>query len=298
MTLLTIFTAPKPFTNPHIATIQRNAIRSWIQLPDCDVILVGNETGTSDVAAEFGVRHLTDVACNAYGTPLLSSIFELARQNSDSPLLCYVNADIIVFSDVLAAAQNTAKQAERFLIVGQRWDLDVTAPLDFAPDWEATLRSDLAARGELHKPTGSDYFIFPRGCYADLPDFAVGRAGWDNWMIYQSRKEGWPTIDATHDVTIIHQNHDYSHLPDGQKHYKLPETDENIRLAGGRAQTRFTLLDTDKRLVNGKLLPQKMDTPRMLRHIESFPLLSLGNAELSEKMFMFLKRLRNRLGLA
>ncbi len=26
---LTLFTAPKPFTNPHIALIQRNAFRSW-----------------------------------------------------------------------------------------------------------------------------------------------------------------------------------------------------------------------------------------------------------------------------
>ena len=30
--LLTLFTAPKPFTNPHIALIQRNAIRSWMAL--------------------------------------------------------------------------------------------------------------------------------------------------------------------------------------------------------------------------------------------------------------------------
>ena len=58
---------------------------------------------------------------------------------------------------------------------------------------------------------------------------------------------------------IIHQNHDYSHLPGGQPHYNHPETDENIRLAGGRPMTRFTVLDTDKRLENGKILPQKMD---------------------------------------
>ncbi len=290
MTLLTIFTAPKPFTNPHIATIQRNAIQSWKQLPGCDVILVGNEPGIAEAAAEFGGKHLPNVACNAHGTPLLSSIFGLARQNSDAPLLCYVNADIIFFSDALDAAQNAVKQAERFLIVGQRWDMDLTAPLDFAPGWEPTLRSEVAARGALHRPMGSDYFIFPRACFADMPDFAVGRAGWDNWMIYKARKEGWPAIDATHDVTIIHQNHDYAHLPGGQPHYKLPETDENIRLAGGRAQTRFTLLDTDKRLVNGNIQPQKMEPERLWRRIEAWPLLALGSARLSET----LRRLRQK----
>ena len=38
---LTIFTAPKPFTNPHIDTIQRNAIRSWVELGEAvQVVLV------------------------------------------------------------------------------------------------------------------------------------------------------------------------------------------------------------------------------------------------------------------
>ena len=40
MTLLTIFTAPKPFTHPHINVIQRNAIRSWMQLDDVEVIII------------------------------------------------------------------------------------------------------------------------------------------------------------------------------------------------------------------------------------------------------------------
>ncbi len=290
MSYLTIFTAPKPFTNPHIAVIQRNAIQSWLRLPDCQVILIGDEPGIAETAAALGVLHLPNAARNAHGTPLLSSIFSLARQHSHSPLLCYVNADIIFFADVLEAGRRAAQQADRFLIVGQRWDMDITTPLDFAPGWEAALRARVAAQGALHPPMGSDYFIFPRACYTDLPAFAVGRAGWDNWMIYKARAEGWPAIDATHDVMIVHQNHDYSHLPGGQPHYKLPETDENIRLAGGRAATRFTLLDTDKRLVNGKLLPQKMDSQRLWRRIEAWPLLTLGNAELSEK----LRRLRQR----
>ena len=63
---------------------------------------------------------------------------------------------------------------------------------------------------------------------------SFGRAGWDNWMIYAGRRSGWPVVDATASIMIIHQNHDYSHLPGGQPHYRLPETDENVRLAGGK----------------------------------------------------------------
>ena len=73
MSLLTIFTAPKPFTNPHIATIQRNAIRSWLALPEVEVVLIGEEAGMAEVAVELGVRHIPDVKRNASGTPLMRS---------------------------------------------------------------------------------------------------------------------------------------------------------------------------------------------------------------------------------
>ena len=44
--MLTIFTSARPFTDPHIATIQRNAIISWKKLrPHCEIIIVGDEEG-------------------------------------------------------------------------------------------------------------------------------------------------------------------------------------------------------------------------------------------------------------
>jgi len=86
--LMTIFTAPKPFTNPHINLIQRNAIHSWAALgKDVRVLLIGDEEGMTEAAADLGVCQLPDVSRNASGTPLVSSIFDLARQNSESPLL-------------------------------------------------------------------------------------------------------------------------------------------------------------------------------------------------------------------
>ena len=112
---LTIFTAPKPFTDPHIAVIQRNAIQSWMHLGQgVEVILVGDETGMAEVAGEYGLTHLPDVEANEWGTPLVSSIFGLARQASESHLLAYVNADILLMPDFLDVSQQVAAQAERF----------------------------------------------------------------------------------------------------------------------------------------------------------------------------------------
>lgn len=282
---LTIFTAPKPFTNPHIALIQRNAIRSWINLgPQVEVILVGEEDGMADVAAELGVCHLPNVARNSSGTPLVNSIFDLARQNSTSLLLAYVNADILLMPDVVEGALNAAKAAERFLLVGQRYDLEVTEPLDFSPGWPKRLRRRAQEQGKLHRASGSDYFIFPRACFTDMPAFAIGRAGWDNWMIYAGRSRGWPVVDATPSIMIIHQNHDYSHLPGGQPHYKLPETFENIRLAGGK-RVIFELRDVDRRLVDGQLKPLPFSWPRFWREAEIYPLVKLHSYSLGQAAF-------------
>jgi hypothetical protein len=274
--LLTIFSAPKPFTDPHIRTIQRNAIRSWLALgPDVQVILIGEEEGLAETAAELGVTHLPNVRRNLSGTPLVSSMFDLARRANDSPLLACINADILVQPNFLEGARQAAKLRSQFLLVGQRWDLDVRAELDFGvkgdPDGLTLLQQDLAQRGRLHTRGGSDYFIFPRACFCQIPDFAIGRAGWDNWMIYEARRQGWACVDATDTIQIIHQDHDYAHLPQGQAHYRLPETFENVRMAGGR-RTIFTLIDTDSRLVAGKIAPAVRTQEKFWRDVETFPL--------------------------
>ena len=268
MSFLTIFSAPKPFTNPHIATIQRNALQSWLHLGDeVEALLIGDEPGLAEVAAEYQVALLDQVERNASGTPLVSSIFSLARRQSQSPLLAYVNADMLFLPDFVQAAREVAAQAEKFLIVGQRWDLDLPTLLDFSNGWESRLRAELNRRGRLHTPSGSDYFIFPRDLFTEMPEFAIGRAGWDNWMIYHARQQAWPVIDATPSILAIHQDHDYSHLPGGQPHYNLDESRQNEILAGG-ASNLFMVLDSNRQLKDGQVRLPKPTLLRALRQME------------------------------
>jgi hypothetical protein len=278
MPLITLFSAPKPFTDPHIATIQRNAIKSWTLLPDTKVLLLGEEAGLAEAARELGVKHLSNVERNPSGTPLISSMFQLARENSASDLLCIINADMILMDDFVKVAMESgslllelrqqAAGLHNFVMLSQRWDMDITQPLDFTESWQDRLSSMVHRQGSLHRPAGSDFFLFPRSAYADVPAFTIGRAGWDNWMIYKARKEKWPVIDCTPSVIIVHQNHDYSHLPGGKPHYEHPDTNENIRLAGGHANIRYTILDSTHQLVGGKLTRPKMTSLRLTRKLE------------------------------
>ncbi len=255
--------------------IQRNAIKSWTLLPDVEVILLGEETGLAEAAHALGVKHLSNVVRNESGTPLISSMFQLARENSTSDLLCIINADMILMPDFIKAAVESRslllqKQQQKFVLLSQRWDLDVTQSIGFTEGWQNRLRSTVHGHGKLHRPAGSDFFLFPKSCYLDMPNFTIGRAGWDNWMIYKARKEGWAVIDGTPSLMILHQNHDYSHLPGGKPHYEHPDTNENIRLAGGQANIRYTILDSTHQLVDGKLIRPKMTSLRFSRGLELF----------------------------
>jgi hypothetical protein len=241
--MLTLFTTPKAFRE-HFAIIQRNAIQSWTLLrPACEIILFGDDEGVADIATEFGLIHIPKVACNEYGTPLVSDMFEQAQRLATYDSLCYINADIILMSDFMQAVEQVTLLKYHFLMVGQRWDVELRETLDFQLDWEASLRSYVSQNGHLHPTTGIDYFVFWRGFCNEMPPFVIGRPGWDNWFIFQARSLKAPVIDATEVVMAVHQNHDYSHRKVGRESVMHgPEAEQNLQLAVPQAQG-FSILD-------------------------------------------------------
>jgi hypothetical protein len=252
--MLTFFTIPKPFTRKNISIIQQNAIKSWTFLrPKCEVIMLANDRGVAQFAQSLKVKHLSNISCNQFGTPLLNSAFNLLRKRTKNNTICYINADIILPSNFMDIFQYLPKKD--FLVVGERWDLDVKKKIDFSnPGWEKLLMEDLRKKGKKHRlggNAGSDYFIFKKNLFKNLPPFAVGRVGWDNWMIYEARKKGMLVIDASPLVKVIHQNHDYAHqINKGKDKRKSPEGKRNIELAGGEKRL-FNLQNT-----NWQLTPQ------------------------------------------
>jgi hypothetical protein len=230
--MITFFTTPKPFTG-NIKTTQTNAIRSWAALrPSCEIIIFGNEEGAAEIAAELGIRHIPEVERNEFGTPFISSMFQKAQEVAGNKLMCYINADIILMSDFLKAAQQI--DIRSFLMIGQRWDIELKESLDFQQaGWEQVLREKVKKEGTLHGISGIDYFVFPKGLYDNLPPLAVGRPGWDNWLIYHTRARRIPVVNATRMVTIVHQNHGHADHKGGEKGFwEGPEAKLNAKLAG------------------------------------------------------------------
>jgi hypothetical protein len=217
--MLTIFSTPKPFAG-HIGIIQRNAIQSWLRLdPAVEVILFGDDTGAAETARQLNIRHEPEVNRSPHGTKYLASIFDRAQEIARYELLCYVNCDIIFLPDFRAALQRVLRRFTGFLMVGQRWDTDILEPIDFSQlNWDAAIRTRALRANHRRPPQWIDFFVFSRGLYhTQIPRFVIGRPGWDNWLVWFARFAGVPVLDVSQVVLAVHQNHDYSYHPDGEK---------------------------------------------------------------------------------
>ncbi len=267
--MFTIFGMPKSFNNSHIAVIQRNAIKSWTKLePECEVILFGDDTGTAEVAQQLNVRHIPKVERNQFGTPLVSSLFNIAMEVSKTDILAYVNSDMILMSDFAATLKQVSLEPS-FLLVGLKWELDVRGLIDFdAIDWEDQLRRRLAATGKMDKEFGgSDYFAFRKGMWGEIPRLALGRYVWDNWLIYRAQVLNATVINATPVITAVHQTHDYNHHPQGQDGVKYSlETWNDFQAVGGLSQMS-TLFDVSLIMTRDRFKELEM-TEDHLRHME------------------------------
>ena len=222
--MLTLFSVPKPFEG-ELDTLQRRSVESWRSL-DVEVLLLGD---VAEVARELGVEHVPGLELTAHGTPRLDSVFALADAAACFPLRCFVNADVILGPDLLEAIRAVSAESERFLVVGQT-------------------EEDGRRRG----PAAMDWFVFTPGLFSDVPPFAIGRAGFDNWLVWKARQVGI-VVDATHDVRALHQPHGYAHVEGGmQEAYYGEEAARNIELAGGKSHL-YTLHDASHVLRGGRL---------------------------------------------
>jgi hypothetical protein len=91
-------------------------------------------------------------------------------------MLSYVNADILLMPDFVVATRKITAQTRRFLVVGQRWDLEVTELLSFTPGWDFRLQTDTQNRGCLHAPLddipGPRKWLARRRCHTGFDDYS------------------------------------------------------------------------------------------------------------------------------
>jgi hypothetical protein len=252
--MLTVFSIPKAFTG-HIGTIQRNAIRSWALLePRPQIVLLGTDEGTAEMAREVGALHVPGIAANGHGTPLLSDMFRQAESGASTGLMCYVNADIVLTTAFARAVEGVHGRLAKFLMVSKRINVDATRELGFGPSWENELLAHARDTGVSGDHTAIDVFVYAKGMYCGMPDFAIGRLWFDQWLIKSVRQRGIAVVDASRVAPVLHQNHDYNHVSGGEERvWRGAEAAENFRLYGEDRHAYSLLSATHELREDGEL---------------------------------------------
>ena len=238
--MITFFATGKPFRG-HDGLIQRNALKSWKLLhPEAEVILFGDDDGAAEVCAELGLRHDPYVEKHESGTKRLDFMFRRANEIARHDYLCYANCDIVLMDDFRAAFEKARAWRENFLLIAQRWDIDVSQPIDFAREaWSRELRTLTLSRGVQQNQYWIDAFLFRKGLYLEMPPLIVGHCYWDNWMIWQALKQRVPVIDASEFTVLVHQNHGYNAKYGRVKGVACdPLSQRNLELIGGMGNVR------------------------------------------------------------
>lgn len=223
--MITFFTTFKDFKGKNRVN-QLNAIRSWLYLDkDVEVIVFSESDGIEEVLNDDRVVHVRDITLYNNRVPLIGPMFNQADKLSKNQICCFSNSDIILTTKMKEVLVNIHQaHEENYLLVGQRFDVDVEEEIEFDRSWEENFWKEKTR--VLHPPTGSDFFVFPKGQYdkLDFPTLLVGRPGWDLWMVYHSlQQKNRKVIDLSPTVKVIHQNHDYAHKSKKQQERELED---------------------------------------------------------------------------
>lgn len=264
---LTMLSTPKAFKGL-FGVIQTNAITSWTRLdPRPDIILFGRDEGTAEICDTLGLHHVPDVATNEHGTPLLSDMFLRGQELATTPVVCWSNADVMFTNRLLRAAHAVADRPGQSYVVGRRTDIDQTTPLSFDDGWAEDLEHRAETEGERKPANWIDWFMFDRGLFTELPPFAIGRPGYDPWLIWRAVDLGAEVIDATDYVWAVHQRHDYSHVGTRKAVFRGAEAKANAAIVDDWRHYHSILYARSRLTSGGQVqrataLPYRLARPR------------------------------------
>ena len=279
--MITLFSTPKDFIGI-FKNIQLNALRSWRALsPDIQIIILGDSEGSREAADEIQAEYIEDVQCSPRGVPILSDLFRKADKLAKYPILTFINADIILPDNFLSAIEISTNTFSKFLMVGHRWDMDVDTLINFNIKTEYNLFWErVKTDSNKHACTGIDYFVYKRNQWGKLPDFVIGRPGYDNWLIWKARRSLIPVVDASESVKVIHQNHYYnlkntiknpSLVQDYKSHPMLNSIEGKINKKLHKGRT-LNLLDANYKIIDGEI-NKNISKEFIIRNLHRLPII-------------------------
>ena len=144
-----------------------------------------------------------------HNLPILKAMFKDVLAVSSTPFVGYANADILFDRSLIATLRYLKDRLDvvnqMILVVGRRRNVDVEK-LDLGSGSNFTMIGRMDSVKPFHGHA-QDYFIVSRRGlpWEEIPDFVVGRNGYDNWLVVMAQRWNITLIDASRTVLALHQ---------------------------------------------------------------------------------------------
>ena len=162
--------------------------------------------------------------------PVIRTMFKDAIGTFNSDFYGFANADMLFDFSIVSTLQMlkpyVPKLRKGFLISGQRKNILYARIKSPEPDQLYKIKT----KGRMYSPLAQDYFITTSNGYPwhRLPDFVVGRPGWDNWIVLKSFQWRLSFIDATKTILALHQ----TGLDGNSAGFQHDDKDVNLKIVG------------------------------------------------------------------
>jgi len=207
-----LFSSPKPFT-AETRPVQLTAIRSWKRaLPGARWILYGSESGLPEICQGEGIEYGGPAETDESGFKIISKIFLAASRLDPEAIFIFVNSDILLDASAQFAVDQLHQLPSPFLATARRRCLPTWTGPELASDELDNFLAERRHPVRWGPACALDIFLFRGFPVKTMPEFRIGQAAWDNWMIYQARWHGIPAIDLSRQLRPFHCDHDYSYV--------------------------------------------------------------------------------------
>ena len=217
--LLTLFTT---WTYSSNKTLLHNlTVRNWISLrPFIIPVVFTNDSIIAEECIEQGWDVLPVRVDAAGGVPVLKHMYKDVMATYNTTFYAYSNSDILytgTLIETLASLINSSLDLEKpTLIIGRRTNIKLLTETE-GSSWN-NLTAVSKTRGQIFASNAEDYFITTRVYpWEGIPDLVIGRRAYDNWLVFQARKNKHIVVDVTKTVLAVHQTTEAGNL-EGHTH--------------------------------------------------------------------------------
>ncbi len=161
-------------------------------------------------AMELGWR-VEKVPQTREDVPIFKAMFNVTSQKYPSPFIGFANADNLFGNSLIETLTGLSKccwdllHGRMSLLVGRRRGVNAS---EISEDPSGEYVDQIASRFRRHGTYAQDYFIFGGGGsfrWEDVPDFVVGRAGYDNWFVVMAQRWNVSLVDCSETISNLHQ---------------------------------------------------------------------------------------------